>query len=125
VDSQWLFSFVRGSFAEPHVLQFAGSLAQIPRARQPKHRGPEYRLSYDVDPSAGQNWMSIDPLAAIFDNSFGNNSTANGAGVEPVSIRDRLFVSNIRPMEMRQDRSARARVSRRFPRRGHWGFIQR
>ena len=43
-----------------------------------------YVLSYDTNPSQGQTWASVDPLT--LDNSYGNDATANGAGVEPVSV---------------------------------------
>ncbi len=37
-------------------------------------------LSLDMDPTAGVSYTIYDPLT--FDNSYGDNSTANGAGVE-------------------------------------------
>ena len=39
-------------------------------------------MSLDQDPSAATDFVEIDPLAFFDDNSYGDNSTANGAGVE-------------------------------------------
>lgn len=46
-----------------------------------------YLLSFDTDPSAGVNYVSIDPFntAGYFDHSLGNNSTGNGLGIESAS----------------------------------------
>lgn len=42
----------------------------------------DFYLTVDQDPSQGFSGVTVDPLTHWFDNSFGNNSTANGAGVE-------------------------------------------
>ena len=39
-------------------------------------------LSIDTDPTEGQNWVTFNPFAAWYDNSFGDSSTGQGAGVE-------------------------------------------
>jgi hypothetical protein len=46
-----------------------------------------YEIGLDIDPSTGTSYCTWDPLSdpgapAFWDHSFGNNSTANGAGVE-------------------------------------------
>ena len=43
-----------------------------------------YRLSMDFDPGVGTNFQTFDLInaAAFFDHSFGNNATAQSAGVE-------------------------------------------
>jgi hypothetical protein len=41
-----------------------------------------FYLAVDRDPSAGTSFQVINPLTYWLDNSYGNNSTANGAGVE-------------------------------------------
>ncbi len=41
-----------------------------------------YELWVDNDPTAAQNWVSFKDPTLIPDNSYGNNATANGAGVE-------------------------------------------
>ncbi len=42
-----------------------------------------YLLLIDGDPGAGQSWLSFDPVNQPFsDNSIGNNTTAQGAGVQ-------------------------------------------
>ena len=38
-------------------------------------------LQVDTDPSAGVNFVSVNPFSFWLDNELGNNSTANGAGV--------------------------------------------
>jgi hypothetical protein len=43
-------------------------------------------LAVDNDPSAGTSYTVVNPLGHWGDNSFGNNSTANGAGVEPANV---------------------------------------
>lgn len=50
----------------------------------------EFYFSADGDPSAGVSYTTVNPLAHWGDNSFGNNSTANGAGVEPANLADYL-----------------------------------
>src|SRR5690606_302263 len=53
-----------------------------------------YTLELDIDPTSGTNFVSPylatggDPVNGVFlaDHSFGNNSTAAGAGVEPTFI---------------------------------------
>ncbi len=40
-------------------------------------------LSIDIDPSEGVSWVTFDPTTAWGDNSYGDNSTAQSAGVEP------------------------------------------
>jgi hypothetical protein len=45
-------------------------------------------LSFDVDPSQGQSWNTMNPLT--LDNSYGNDTTANGAGVEPTDVPSAL-----------------------------------
>ena len=41
-----------------------------------------YFLSIDTDPTQGINWITFSPFAAWDDNSFGDNTTAQSAGVE-------------------------------------------
>ncbi len=41
-----------------------------------------YQLSFDIDPSTARNFIVVNPLTTFLDSSLGNNSTANGAGVE-------------------------------------------
>ncbi len=51
-----------------------------------------YEMGLDADPGIGTNYLIADPITPIGtngntqspDHSFGNNSTANGAGVEPL-----------------------------------------
>jgi hypothetical protein len=46
-----------------------------------------YELRMDFDPSAGVSFQTFDPINLPFaDHSFGNNGTAQGAGVEAVDI---------------------------------------
>ncbi len=42
-----------------------------------------YRLSFDTDPTAADNWHTVNPITYWGDNSFGYGDTAAGAGVEP------------------------------------------
>jgi hypothetical protein len=42
----------------------------------------DYYLAVDRDPSAGVNFGVVTPLSYWVDNSYGDSSTANGAGVE-------------------------------------------
>jgi hypothetical protein len=42
-------------------------------------------LSYDTDPSAGTLWASF-PVSLSNDNSYGNSSTPNGAGIEDTYV---------------------------------------
>jgi hypothetical protein len=42
----------------------------------------DYFLGVDLDPSQAINYLVFDPLAAFNDNSYGNNSTLNGQGLE-------------------------------------------
>ena len=44
--------------------------------------GYSYVLGLDTSPSLAAAYVTIDPFTAFFDNSFGNNGTAQGAGVE-------------------------------------------
>lgn len=55
--------------------------------------GFSYGLLFDIDPSAGVNYVSIDPFATpgYFDHSLGNNTTGNGAGIESTSNADLLL----------------------------------
>ena len=41
-----------------------------------------YLLGFDTDPSQGVNFIAFNPLLAIGDNAFGNNSTPGGGGVK-------------------------------------------
>lgn len=50
----------------------------------------DFYISVDGDPSAGIIYTTVNPLAHWFDNSFGGNGTANGAGVEPAIPADYL-----------------------------------
>jgi hypothetical protein len=46
-----------------------------------------YLLGMDFDPGVGTNFQSFDPLNTVFaDHSFGNNSTAQSAGVEATTV---------------------------------------
>jgi hypothetical protein len=40
-------------------------------------------LGIDTDPTLGTSFLTFDPLNVYIDNSYGNNSTASGGGVEP------------------------------------------
>lgn len=42
----------------------------------------DFYLAVDRDPTAGIMWSVVNPLSYWGDNSYGNNSTANGAGTE-------------------------------------------
>ena len=46
----------------------------------------DFYLTVDQDPSQGFSGVTVNPLNYWFDNSFGNNSTANGAGVEGLAL---------------------------------------
>lgn len=41
-----------------------------------------FQLLVDIDPTAGVNYLTYDPIGQLPDNSYGNNSTMNGQGVE-------------------------------------------
>ncbi len=41
-----------------------------------------YLFEFDIDPTAGTNFVSFDIIAFITNNSIGTNATANGAGIE-------------------------------------------
>ena len=50
-----------------------------------------YELGMDSDPGPGTEFLKFEPIiptVTAFDHSFGDNFTANGAGVEPVSKAD-------------------------------------
>lgn len=50
-----------------------------------------YKLSVDLDPSAGTSFLEYNPFLVYTDNSFGDSSTAAGAGVEPGIIGNGLY----------------------------------
>lgn len=48
----------------------------------------DFYLAVDQDSSMGISYSIVQPILHWGDNSFGNNGTANGAGVEPGSFAD-------------------------------------
>lgn len=50
-----------------------------------------YKLSVDLNPSAGTSYSEYNPFLVYTDNSFGDNSTASGGGVEPGIIGNGLY----------------------------------
>lgn len=43
-------------------------------------------LSVDIDPSEGVSWVTFNPFDVWYDNSFGDNSTAQSGGVEAANF---------------------------------------
>jgi hypothetical protein len=54
----------------------------------------DYYLSVDLDPSMGISFTTINPFAAFNDNSFGDSSTANGAGYEGPGATNALLAGS-------------------------------
>lgn len=48
----------------------------------------DFYIAVDHDSSQGISYSLANPLTQWLDNSFGNNSTTNGNGVEPVTLAD-------------------------------------
>jgi hypothetical protein len=75
----WNFEFSANVNYNPAPAASLVGDIQIP---PPKLADYTYLLSVDTDPSGGTSFISYNPLVFHSDNSYGNNATLNGAGVE-------------------------------------------
>lgn len=63
-----------------------------------------YELGVDMDPTLGTNFFTSDPINTFWaDHALGNNSTANGAGIETPLLDISAYSSNIDEFNVAQN----------------------